>query len=142
LATSAPMMMNSETIDTIFTTFSERLANSGRLALMSMPMITGTIVIAISTTTVLTIGSEMWAVVPIRSSIARLVSSGIVSGVIRLTTAVSVIDSARSPRDRYENMFDVTPPGENANTNSPTASAGVSEIMLTTPNPISGSMTI
>jgi len=68
-------------------------------------------------------------------------SSGMVTSVIRLLSAVSVTESATSPRASIVKTFDELPPGEQATSMSPMKRTGSRRKSTPTPKAMSGSAT-
>ena len=68
--------------------------------------------------------------------------SGIVMTLNRLTTAVSEIDNATSPRAKAVKIFDVTPPGAAAIIMTPSASSGCNGHTLMSTKAMAGNKTI
>jgi len=91
---------------------------------ITIPMNTGSIVMSKSCIIVLTKGISTALSEPKKNCIVMRRKRGIVNGVIRLMTAVRLIESATSPRARCVKRFEVVPPGAKEMIIKPTASSG------------------
>ena len=91
---------------------------------MYMPIESGTTVIARTRRTIPAIPTSSSKPSAPKCVVASSRKSGTVTTAATLEIAVSVIESAVSPRARWVSMFAITPPGEAPRITRPTASAG------------------